>query len=190
MPIDYVQQFADQYGLFTYVLPWLVMFAIFFGLLETINVFKKKNVNLLLALVMSVFAVSSNVGTPVAAFMIKLFQSTGIVLSGLFVLLLLLGTLGLGMRKEGEEGLFGGAFESHKATIFVFGLLVALIIFINSGGMMFLGNERASGDVITLVVWVIIILLALSWLLGGRKQEKSAAEKLADALQELEKKKR
>ena len=103
----------EQMGFFDYVLPFLLIFALVFGLLTQIKIFKEnKSINAIIALVVSLMALQFEL---VPLFFSELFPRVGIALSVLLTLIILV-------------GLF---FNTDDNQILNYGMLaVAVIIFL------------------------------------------------------------
>ena len=79
----------EQLGVFSYVLPFLLIFAIVFGILTKIKVFgENKGLNAVIALVVGLLALQYNL---VPVFFSEIFPRVGVALSILLVLIILLG---------------------------------------------------------------------------------------------------
>ncbi len=103
----------EQAGVFSYVLPFLLIFAVVFGILMKIKVFgDNKGLNAVIALVIGLLALQFDL---VPVFFSEIFPRVGVALSILLVLIILL-------------GLF---FDKKDNKVINYGLLaVAVIIFI------------------------------------------------------------
>ena len=88
----------SQVGIFAYLLPFLMLFAIVFGILSKINIFgPNKGVNATIALAVGLLSLQSDY---VSNFFSNIFPYTGV---GIAVLLIALILLGLGTEGEGNS---------------------------------------------------------------------------------------
>ena len=78
----------EQQGVFSYVLPFLMIFAITYGILDKTGIFKQNNINIILSLAVSLMALQMNF---VSYFFRELFPRMGVVLSIILVIVILLG---------------------------------------------------------------------------------------------------
>lgn len=98
----------QQYGVFTVLLPLVLVFAVVFAILERINLFRNKGVHLLIALVIGFFTISN----PNVSFF---FQAIfGNLVLGIVVLVVVIILLGLAVKPDTKSwtaifGIVGGA---------------------------------------------------------------------------------
>lgn len=79
----------EQQGVFAYLLPFLMIFAVLFGILSKINIFgDNKGINVILSLVVALMSLQMNF---VSYFFREIFPRMGVVLSMLLVAIILLG---------------------------------------------------------------------------------------------------
>jgi len=79
----------ESAGVFSYVLPFLVIFALIFGILSTMNLFgNNKAINAIIALAVGLMALQFNF---VSIFFSEVFPRMGIVLAVVLVIIILLG---------------------------------------------------------------------------------------------------
>ena len=78
----------EQNGVFSYVLPFLMIFAITYGILDKTGIFKQNGINVILALVVGLMALQMNF---VSYFFREIFPRMGVMLSIILVVLILLG---------------------------------------------------------------------------------------------------
>ncbi len=139
--VDFIalQNTLKALGFYDFVLPWLLSFAIVFGIIDMAGIFSKRNPTThvvestnkgIEAIIALAFAFYVTLFTPfpgfLSSFFSKLFGNSIIVLSGVLVLLLFLGMVGLQpnrLLKDWGEKLFVGL-----------AVLIALLIFLNAGG--------------------------------------------------------
>lgn len=78
----------EQQGVFAYVLPFLMIFAITYGILDKTGIFKQNGINVILSLTVGLMALQMNF---VSYFFREIFPRMGIMLSIILVLIILLG---------------------------------------------------------------------------------------------------
>ena len=144
-----------QYGLFTVLLPFLLIFSVVFAILEKVNLLRNRGVHLIVALVVSFMSITNPF---ISHFFILLFSNLAL---GIVILLVLLILVGLAIGPETQKGgvfnwilgigaiviflvvlgrsgtlstLFGNSFYSwlsqNAGMTFIFLILIAAIIFI------------------------------------------------------------
>ncbi len=154
-------------GFYDFVLPWLLAFAVTFGILQTVNVFKKgdKPNTSVDAIVAVVVAFYITIFTPfpgfLSSFFSKLFGSSIIALSGVLVLLMFIGIFGLNV-----SGLLTGKDKDGKTSptglgyaVLVIALIAGGLLFFNAqAGVFSFGDIRvAGGELLTLFIFLGII---------------------------------
>jgi len=106
-----------QAGLFTYVLPFLLIFALIFGILARSNIFgDNKSINAIISLSVALLSLQFEI---VPLFFAEIFPRLGV---GLALILVALIVLGMFMEKSQTRIMFG------------FGAVVAIVIFIQTAG--------------------------------------------------------
>ncbi len=174
MAIDFVQlqNILKSAGFYDFILPWLLAFSITFGILQTVNVFKKgdgklpnTSVDGIIALVVAFYL---TIFTPfpgfLSSFFGKLFGSAIIVLSGILVLLIFVGIFGFK-----SEALFHGT--KSKIVIMIVALILAAFLFFNANaGIFTFGNMQFNaGESLTLIIFLGIIGLVIWYVMNEGK---------------------
>lgn len=138
----------QQAGLFDYVLPFIIIFALVFGLLTRMKMFGESStaVNAIIALAIGLISLQSNY---VSSFFSEVFPRFGVGLGILLVALILLGMF----------------VESKSIRIFlVLGIVVAIIVFSTTFNALSWGNYDVStffaefGPLIVLIAMVIAVI--------------------------------
>jgi len=156
-------------GIFSYLLPFLLIFALIFGILTKINIFgtkdnPNKGVNAIISLAVAFMALQFNI---VSSFFADLFPRFGIALAiiliilisiGLFVdlenknmkwvlsgviLIALVAVLWIPLSKLGFKINFNGFFEKNFGILFFGVLIIALVIWAIAGGKGKFSGEKA-----------------------------------------------
>ena len=155
----------NQIGVFQFLLPFLLILAIVYGVLRfAVKDIFPKSITGLISIVIAFFAMnySGATGVGIASFFTSLFGVGSIVLAGILVVIILLGIIGF---KIGDVA--GG---KHKGVAWIFILaiiLIGLVVFsgavdtgIVPGFSLYLGS-----DFWTLIIFV-IVLVAAFWALS------------------------
>ncbi len=149
---DFLSQ-LEQLGFFQYVLPFLLIFAIVFGILTKVNLFKNnKAVNAIIALVTGLLALQFNF---VPMFFSEIFPRLGM---GLAVILALLVLVGL-FAPSGENAwthwvFFGAAF------------IIFIVVLVQSFGWLGLGSPYLWNINWPVIISVAVVLGFVIWLLS------------------------
>jgi len=93
----------EQNGVFAYLLPLLMIFAITFGILTKISIFDSKGINAILSISVSLMALQLNF---VSYFFEQIFPRMGVMLAIIFVLMIFMG-LFWDFKKKGVKFAFG-----------------------------------------------------------------------------------
>jgi hypothetical protein len=114
----------EQSGIFSYMLPFLLIFSLIFGLLTKINIFgskddknKGKAINAIIAVAVALMALQFDV---VSVFFAEIFPRMGVALS-IILILLVLGGLFIPTNKESNWFLVG-------LSVIVF-IIIAVVVF-------------------------------------------------------------
>lgn len=159
-------------GFYDFVLPWLLAFAMVFGILQTVKIFKKGDasntsvdavIGLVVAFYLTLFTPYSGF---LSSFFSKLFGSSIIVLSGVLVLLMFIGIFGFK-----SETLFHGT--KAKMAVVALALVLAGGLFINAnvGVFSFGGTNFDSGEIMTFLVFFGIIAAVIWFVVKGDTTE-------------------
>jgi len=106
----------EQQGVFSYVLPFLVIFAILYGILDKIKIFgENKGINIVLSVSVALMSLQMNF---VSYFFREIFPRMGILTGILLVLILMVGIF-FDFEKKGTKTFFG--------VILLIGVLVIVL---------------------------------------------------------------
>ncbi len=138
---------GKEFGIFEFYLPYIIMFAIFFGILRKVKIFgdetdgTAKGINVLLSAAMSFFVmIYTPVGTTLSQFFATIFGETLVAIISI-IAVFLIGTIlikGLGIDRFAKKD-DKGKWDVNKSGV-VLAVIVALIglaIFISSNGLAF-----------------------------------------------------
>lgn len=163
---DILNQWADA-GVFSYVLPFLLVFAFVYGLLSKTEIFGKDNkgVNIVIALATGGLSL---VGDFVPRFFQTIFPYTGIGLS------ILLAAIILGSLIYNKDDATGVS-TAIRWVLFIIGAIVFIVVLYNSlSDYNFVGSSIWNEYGSTIIVLALIIG-AIAWISsGGSKKTKEA----------------
>ena len=168
----------EQAGVFSYVLPFLLIFALVFGILSKINIFSSKEgkpnvgVNVVVALAVGFLALQFNF---VSLFFSEIFPRLGIGLSIVLVVLILLGLF----INQKNKGWMGGlaAIALLIAVVVVFTSLDRYSWYTGSGIGYWLGQNWAIVIGVLIFLWLLIAII-----IGSSKSTHDDHSPLARAL--------
>ena len=137
-------------GFFTYALPFLLIFALVFGILSRMGLFKEnKAVTAIIALAVGLMALSV---PTVPQFFSQIFPSMGIGLTILLVIMILV-------------GLFSDPTKPWLTiSLFVVAAIVALVVIVQSSGIDFgawIQNNLGNSAGTLLVIGVVVVIIAI-----------------------------
>ena len=163
------QQLIDQWtqlGVFTILLPLILVFTVVFAILERVNLFRNRGVHVLIALVIGFFTI----GNPyVSGFFMYLFPNLGI---GIAILIVLVVLISLAV-KPGDK--------AWPWILGVAGGIIFLVIMAKSGLLSSVFGPGAWSWVYLnqgLVIIVLFIALAIVSVIVGVKSEKEPSGKI------------
>ncbi len=143
----------NQAGFFTYLLPFLLIFALIFGILNQIHLFKEsKSINGIIALVVGLLALQSPM---VSQFFSEIFPRLGIGLSILLVLLILVGMF----VDPSKTGIM--------VTLLGIGAVITVVVLVQTAGAVGWSSGYWWQDNWETVAGVIFILIAVAVIVGG-----------------------
>lgn len=156
----------EQLGVFSYVLPFLMIFAIIYAILSNMTLLgRNQAINIILALAVSLMALQFNF---VSYFFAEIFPRMGVVLSLLLVAIILLG-LFVDFTKEGWRWGFGIPLFVAFILIMLQSLEVFNWSFGGFGGG-FYWFEVYFSEIITFVI--VVATIAAIVMSGGKKRKK------------------
>lgn len=150
-------------GFFTYALPFLLIFALIFGILTRMKLFtENKAVVAIIAIAVGLMALSV---PTVPQFFSQIFPSLGIGLSILLALLIL-----VGFFSEGSKAWVSISFFIIAAIVFVVVLASSFNVSGTDVGTWIQNNLGNSAGALVLVVLVVVVM---AFAIRGKKTEKS-----------------
>jgi len=148
----------EQIGFFSYLLPFMLIFALVFGILTKVNVFKEnKMINGIIALAVAMMALQFDF---VPTFFAQIFPRLGV---GLAILLGILIMVGLFMDPD-----------SSMVNYFLLGIgvLVIGLVFIQSAGELGWASGHWWEENWQMIVGAVFILILVAVIIGGSKSKK------------------
>lgn len=178
-----------EFGVFEFYLPFILMFAIFYGLLSKSKIFgdeKERRVRSLNTVIALVAALSVMVWTPLGISLTEFFSNffTQILVIFMTILAFLMITY-MVVPADAIADLFKNKPERFILYIFPIALVTALLVFLYSGGLGIFGIEAdgdvglpgiAAEDLITVVILVLVIL-AIWFIIKGEGGTKGRPKK-------------
>jgi hypothetical protein len=161
---------------FIYILPWLLVFALVYGIASHIGekgIPENRAARLIIALALA-FIITPFVAPWVAVFM-KMIGALVVVIAGLLVFIVFLEILGIKTRvpqtdKDGKPtGKYTDVsiFERHPVGFAVLFIIIGILVFIGAGGLQALGWSAPSLYITynwPLIAFLIIVALAIWWM--------------------------
>jgi len=148
----------SRFGVFDILLPLILIFAVVFAILEKINVFGNRGVNLIVALVIGFFTISNPY---VSGFFMYLFSNLGL---GIAVLVALIVLLGVAIEPSGNtwKWLFG-----------IVGALLFLVVLGRSGAFTVLFGDSSIywlyQNSAAIIILVFVALAVIAVIAGTRR---------------------
>lgn len=159
-----IMNMTSQNSFFIYVIPWLLTFAIVYGILGHYKVPKSNSARTIIALVLAFFVMP--VAAPVVAILGQLGMGMLILFGGLLFIMILFEITGtrtyLGHDEKGKK-VTAKVTEHHYRS---FGIAIAILVamvFIGAGGLEYLGFSIYFGTINYPLVFFIGILVLIVW---------------------------
>ena len=169
--IDTFLSVLKTQGIFSFFLPFLLVFSIFYGLLEKSKIFGEagKRINIIVALVAAFYVVGvSPASDAITSFFANFFTQTSIVIVTIIVGLMIF-TLFAGLT---GKDVFSKFSNRHIGIFLLFTIIIGIWIFANSGGLNLFASAGMGGfdlvlnsDAILLIILVAITAIAI-WFIG------------------------
>ena len=190
---------AKQFGIFEFYLPFLILFSLFYGLLGKIKIFgdpfKKdseakmaKTINLIFSLAAALFLMAyTPVGITLTQFFATSFTQTTVIITTLIsaaIIVYLLATIaGVSFTEKDDKGKDVPVLRNYLKIIVVVGALVAIGVFISSGGLSIfpglagvdtgLSGIGLSTQDVLIIGLIVITALAMYWVVHEPKTQSS-----------------
>ena len=159
----------EQYGFFSYLLPFLLIFALVFGILTQIKIFKdNKAINGIIALAVGLMALQFEM---VPVFFSEIFPRLGIGLAILLVLLIL-----VGMFADPDSG-------AVMWTLLGGGVIIVIVILVQTAGVVGWSSGYWWNDNWPTIAGVVVILVIIGIIVGSASEDsKKSKSPFAQAL--------
>lgn len=174
--------YLEQNGVFAYLLPFLMIFAMVFGILNKVKIFGEdtRGINIVLSVSVALMALQLNF---VSYFFEQIFPRMGIMLAIIFVVLLVVGMF----WKTDNKGV-----KTFMGILMFIG--VSVIVFQSFGDSFMLSGYGSSWAITywleenmgALIVGILLVGGVFATVLGGTKtKDKSAKEKLEAVIENI-----
>lgn len=153
-----VLQQWEQFGVFTVLFPLVLIFSVVFAILEKINIFNNRGVNLLVALVIGFFTVSNPY---VSGFFMYFFSNVGLAIAIMVALMVL---IGVAINPDDK---------TWKSIFLVAGVSLFFIVLGRSGAFKMLFGEglaywlQANSAIVVLLLVITFMIVAV--MIGFKK---------------------
>ncbi len=145
----------EQIGVFSYVIPFLIIFALVFGILHQMNMFKgSKGVNSIIALMVALMSLQFDF---VPVFFSEIFPRMGV---GLAIILVLLILTGLFIDPEKKFIMY---------TLLVIGVVIVIVVLVNTGESVGWSTGywwRQNWD---MILGIVVFLVIVGLIIGSTK---------------------
>ncbi|MFH1631345.1 MAG: hypothetical protein ABIA21_03980 [Candidatus Aenigmatarchaeota archaeon] len=169
---DQLIMLLNNLGFYQFVLPWLFVFAVVFGLLKASKLFGDANpkISAVLALVIAFFA-TAYTGPAMATFFISIFSGATLIIAGILVVLLFIFMFGFN-----TDIFTSDKNKNRPALIMIVMIIIGVILFIVATGTASGIGVSAflSGDLVAMIL-VLIVLIAAVWLIVKENGKETVA---------------
>jgi hypothetical protein len=164
-PFEQLVMQWNQMGIFTVLLPFLLIFAVVFAILEKVKLLQNKAVHVIIALAVALFTIANPY---TVSFFIPIFSNLGL---GVAILVCLIIVLGLAVKPEGK---------TWNTIFLIAGILIFVMIIAKAKLLSFVFSNVSCGPqcqalLIFVVVIVLAVVAAIAWGGGGKRDPKQAA---------------
>lgn len=148
----------EQYGFFSYLLPFLLIFALVFGILRQAKIFKdEKAITGIIAMVVGFLALQFDF---VPMFFSEIFPRLGVALAVLLLVLIL-----MGMFVDPSQAALGW-------TLLGIGAVITIIVLVNTAGAVGWSSGYWWSNNWPVVAGAVFILVLIGVIVGGSSEEK------------------
>jgi len=155
---------------FEFYLPFLLIFSLFFGLMDRVKPFgeHQRRLHVLISLIASLYIILfSPFAAGISGFFATLFGETSLIIVTLLIGMMIVALLtGMGATKETWDKVWKRAFSGIVLLAFI----IAAAIFVTSGGLDLLGAIGGTWLAISgedmLIIGLIIITILAMWFMG------------------------
>ncbi|MDO8623573.1 MAG: hypothetical protein Q7R52_04975 [archaeon] len=148
---DVLNQWAEM-GFFSYVLPFLLIFAMVFGILSTTNIFRgNRMVDAIIALVVGLMALQFDF---VPVFFAQVFPRLGVALSVLLVIIIL-----IGLFIDPSKGWL-------MYTLMGVGIIAAIVVLVSTSGSVGWASGYWFSENWATIAFVVFFFIAMAVIIG------------------------
>lgn len=161
----------EQMGVFSYALPFLLIFAVVFGILSSLKIFKEKSVNAIIALAVGLMSLQFEF---VPIFFSEIFPRFGVGMGLLLVAIILL-------------GLFFPDKPWVTYVFFTIGAIIFIVILIKTFGVLgwTLSENTYFYEWQDLIPWIVLAVLLIIVIAASSKGDDSAESILTKAVKKF-----
>ena len=150
------------------ILLWLLVFAIVFGILSVIQVFKNKRINALIALVLAFFVLMA---APLSLITVITSLTNSFVTLTVVIIVLMALLAIAGVYTSGDKE---GVWQKNAKWIALALVLIALVVFMGAGGLAFIGiSSLPSIAFSSETIALILVGIAVLWLVFSEDKPKA-----------------
>lgn len=156
----------EQLGVFSYALPFLIIFAIIFGVLSRMDMFKNKSIHMVISLAVALMALQFGF---VTTFFSEIFPRLGIWLSVILVILIVFGIFNPGNKwPTGLMVLIGG--------------IIVVVILAQSFGTNWIYPNYWFNQNAPAIIIIIAILSLIGWVWSSQTPQEPLIKPFVDKL--------
>ena len=155
-----IEQFLGT-EFFTYVVPWLLTFAIVYGVLSQVNIPPgKSRIQTIIAIIIAFFVLP--VAAPIVATFVQMLGSMVIIIAGILVLIIL-------AELVGTRQLYKATDETkERIDIGIIVLILAIAVFVGAGGLSLLGWQFTFGPSTKPVLFFLTVMIIAIWYMTSK----------------------
>ena len=164
-----IMNITSQNSFFIYVIPWLLTFAIVYGILGHYKVPQSNSARTIIALVVAFFIMP--IAAPVVAILGQLGLGMLILFAGVLFLMILFeitGTRKVSYEKSGHVGKREKITEAHYKSFGVAVAILVIMVFVGAGGLQYLGYSTPTINY-PLIFFIGILVMIVWWMVKEGK---------------------
>lgn len=150
----------DKYQAQQLIIPFLLTFVIAYGVLDTINIFRKNSINAIIALAISFFAIFYGPYGAMGKFLTNLYGTGAVAIVGLVMFMIILGVFSLGGSHRPGIGMFQRLFGMSGGVV-AGGIIVIVLIFLLATGWFQNIGIVLDPDTTALVIIILVIMVLI-----------------------------
>ena len=163
-------------AIFEFYLPFLLTFSLFFGLMDRVKPFgdNQKRLHMIISLIAAFYIlIFSPFAGQISTFFATFFAETSLIIVTLLVGMMIVALLtGMGASKDTWDKVWKKAFSGIVMLAFI----VAVALFISSGGLNLLGSTGFGGGIGLstedfLIIGLVLITIAAIWFMARSSED-------------------